>query len=148
MRKSSSYAEFDPESGDLQKKRSLIRRDRQRMDENNPRFHYTQVANQQSDHLRIQPSSTGLDPTVTQERSGRPSFQSMPHVDEEEGIPLMEMEASPRGGREIIGLNDEVSPKKKGTGGNKSTKNVPKPGGANAAAARGSDMSFGNSTVI
>lgn len=142
MRKSSSYAEFDPELGDLQKKRSLIRRDRQRMDENNPRFHYTQVANQQLDHLRIQPSLTGLDPTVSQERSGRPSFQLMPHVDEEEGIPLMEMEASPRGGREIIGLNDEVLPKKKGTGGNKSTKNVPKPGGANAAAARGSDMSF------
>lgn len=108
------YEEFDPESGDLSKKRSLVRRDRERMDPNNPRYHYSQVTNQQADHLRVRPSATGLDPLHSNEDgSSRPSYQMVPEVDEDEGIPLMEMENSPKdGGREVFGLNDEVSPKK------------------------------------
>ena len=46
------YSEFDPESGEgLGRKKSLIRPERSRMDESHPRFHYTQVANQESNHI-------------------------------------------------------------------------------------------------
>lgn len=107
-----SYQEFDPETGDLSKKRSLVRRDRQRMDESNPRYHYTQVTNQQADRLRVEPSATGLDPTNSNGANSRTGYHQVPELEQEEGIPLMEMENSPKGGREVFGLNDEVSPKK------------------------------------
>lgn len=49
---SKNYQEFDPESGDLTRKRSLVRPERQRIDPNHPRYHYTQVAHQEADHLK------------------------------------------------------------------------------------------------
>ncbi|KAM9909656.1 hypothetical protein OXX69_005230 [Metschnikowia pulcherrima] len=98
-----SYQEFDHESGDIGRKRSLVRPERQRLDRNHPRFHYTQVASQEAGHLKIQPSS-GLDPVIDEEPAeiGRASG-------EEEGIPLMNMASAPsHRGKEVFGLNDET----------------------------------------
>lgn len=105
---SSKYLEVDPESGDLGRKRSLVKPERQRMDPNHPRYHYTQVASQEADHLKIQPS-TGLDPIASSDRMAQ-SLHLMREVDsDEEGIPLMDIESpEPTGGREVYGLNDEM----------------------------------------
>ncbi|EGV65238.1 Chitin synthase, class 3 [Yamadazyma tenuis] len=128
---SKNYQEFDPEAGELGRKRSLVRPERSRIDQSHPRYHYTQVTNQQSDHLKVQPSSTGLDPQVSNHDSTynpRNSFHSYrtlnsKYPEEQEGIPLMDYgdenksnTASPhKGGTEVFGLNDEVeySPHKK-----------------------------------
>lgn len=111
---SSKYLEVDPESGDLGRKRSLVRPERQRMDPNHPQYHYTQVASQEADHLKIQPSSTGLDPMASNERTSRRSFPTLlARVDSgEEGIPLIDIPSSPENGnpgREVFGLNDEIT---------------------------------------
>lgn len=120
---SSKYREFDPENGDLGRKRSLVRPERSRIDKDHPRFHYAQIANQESSHLKIQPSSTGLDPQLSHEDYLDPtrSHQSQAtnhHLKDtdEEGIPLMDItDNNLKGGREVYGLNDEVdySPRKK-----------------------------------
>lgn len=102
---SSKYTEFDPESGDLNRKKSLVRPERSRMDPNHPRFHYTQVANQEAGHLKVQPSLTGLDPRRSMET--RNSGLLRPEDEEEAAIPLIDM-ASPARGKEVYGLNDEV----------------------------------------
>ena len=78
------YSEFDPESGEgLGRKKSLIRPERSRMDESHPRFHYTQVANQESNHIKVQPSSTGVDPRKSNElstsRSHLSNYATPPH---------------------------------------------------------------------
>lgn len=107
---SNKYQEFDHESGDLNRKRSLVRPERQRMDQNHPRYHYAQVVNQESDHLKVQPSLTGLEPSTSNSAS-RKSFQLTAQPiseDDEEGIPLMKIESPQKGGREVFGLNDEV----------------------------------------
>ncbi|ODV77973.1 glycosyltransferase family 2 protein [Suhomyces tanzawaensis NRRL Y-17324] len=126
---SNKYTEFDPESGDLSRKKSLVKPERSRIDANHPRYHYTQVAQQEANHLKIQPSSTGLDPQVPHENHLSPSHSyhskrksNIPHSDEDddEGIPLMDIhDGSPGGsktshnssakaeGREVYGLNDE-----------------------------------------
>ncbi|KAI5950970.1 CHS3 [Candida jiufengensis] len=129
------YREFDPETGDgIGRKKSLVRPERSRLDSNHPRYHYTQITNQESDHIVVQPSSTGLDPQHSNDlgrsRSHLSSFVSaQPHqfqnqqqqqqTDDNEGIPLMEIhdsspQSSPntqdlKGGREIYGLNDETN---------------------------------------
>jgi len=122
------YTEFDPETGDgIGRKKSLVRPERTRLDENHPRFHYTQVANQEADHIKVQPSSTGLDPSRSNElgrsRSHLSAYTSnrfdANHLDDDtEGIPLMDIhDSSPqgspnthdlKGGREVYGLNDEI----------------------------------------
>lgn len=109
-----NYQEFDPESG-LNRKKSLVRPERQRIDPNHPRFHYAQVVTQELDHLKVQPSLTGLEPLNSENRN-RASFQlSMGRrilEQEEEGIPLMDFDSgSPKNGREVFGLNDEVPAK-------------------------------------
>lgn len=119
---SKNYQEFDPESGDLNRKRSLVRPERQRIDQSHPRYHYTQVANQESDHLKIQPSSTGLDPQASnepqyQQPHSQQNYRSLLSGDkEQEGIPLMDYNSDEKGqyantanGTEIFGLNDEVN---------------------------------------
>ncbi|EMG46070.1 CHS3 Chitin synthase 3 [Candida maltosa Xu316] len=119
------YSEFDPESGEgIHRKKSLIRPERSRIDANHPRFHYTQVANQEADHIKVQPSSTGIDPRksmeLNQSRSHISDYANPPNQDDEEdeGIPLMDIHnGSPnvsvqndlKGGREVYGLNDEVN---------------------------------------
>lgn len=132
---SSKYHEFDPESGgDLSRKKSLVRPERSRIDKDHPRYHYTQVANQESNHLKIQPSTTGLDPHshegIEEEdavhldpqnhhyhHANRGSDDDIDDGGPEEGIPLMDMNDDPnlKGGREVYGLNDEVdyNPQKK-----------------------------------
>ncbi|KAG5420962.1 CHS3 [Candida metapsilosis] len=127
------YTEFDPETGDgIGRKKSLIRPERTRLDENHRNFHYTQVANQEADHIKVHPSSSGLDPTISNElgrsRSHLSTYTSERFAnngnnnnqleDETEGIPLMDIhDSSPqgspngqdlKGGREIYGLNDEI----------------------------------------
>lgn len=102
------YQEFDPESGDIGRKRSLVRPERSRMDPNHPQFHYTQVANQEASHLRIQPSTTGVNPRHSTDQDYRRSAHSEGRIPEEEGIPLMDMENKNNGGREVFGLNDEI----------------------------------------
>lgn len=110
-----SYQEFDHES-QFGRKKSLVRPERSRIDENHPRYHYTQVAQQESSHLKIQPSTTGMDPKLptTVEESPNQYYE-----DSDEGIPLMDIHGLSPGkdsddlkmGREVYGLNDE-SPKK------------------------------------
>lgn len=102
------YQEFDPESGDIGRKRSLVRPERSRMDPNHPQFHYTQVANQEASHLRIQPSTTGVNPRHSTDQDYRRSAHSEGRIPEEEGIPLMDMENKNNRGREVFGLNDEI----------------------------------------
>lgn len=115
----SKYQEFDHEAGEVSRKRSLIRPERTRIDQDHPRFHYTQIANQESNHLKIQPSATGLDPQLSNELRPSMSYQRN-SASEEEGIPLMDINEesetpNQKGGREVFGLNDEVdySPSKK-----------------------------------
>lgn len=106
------YQEFDPESGELGRKKSLVRPERSRIDQNHPRFHYSQIANQESSHLRIQPSTTGLNPQTSAEPGDfRRSYQSERRNPDEEGIPLMDLDNDQclNGGREVFGLNDEIS---------------------------------------
>lgn len=123
---SSKYQEFDPESGEISRKRSLIKPERRNIDPNHPRFHYTQVANQESDHLKIQPSSTGLEPQTSNDGLHASTSYQGNSVSEEEGIPLMDIRETNdanetpnlKGGREVFGLNDEIddynnSPSKK-----------------------------------
>lgn len=108
--RNSNYQEFDAEANEVGRKRSLIRPERQRMDSNHPRFHYTQVASQQASHLRILPSDLGLDPVHNSESSApyHLAHLNLPEV-AEEGIPLMSIGEgdTPKPGREQIGLNDE-----------------------------------------
>lgn len=102
-----NYHEFDPELGanDLSRKKSLVRPERSRMDPNHPMFHYTQVANQEASHLRIQPSTTGADPveglgdvTRSPRRStGGQSYDRVSHDDIDEGIPLMDIHLGRQG---------------------------------------------------
>ncbi|KAG7660661.1 CHS3 [[Candida] subhashii] len=129
------YHEFDSEAQDasaISRKKSLVRPERSRMNRNNPRFHYTQVANQESHHIKVLPSSTGLDPTITNDLSrSRSQLSRHKVVEEDEGIPLMDIDnppelagapgvggmppppppEDPKTGREIYGLNDEVKRK-------------------------------------
>lgn len=109
---SRNYLEFDLESGDVGRRRSLVRPERQRLDASHPRFHYAQVASQEADHLKIQPSATGLDPRNDEvPQTGFPAVRE----EDEEGIPLMNMDSSPFKGREVFGLNDEIPTKGKVT---------------------------------
>ncbi|CAK7896965.1 chitin synthase 3 [[Candida] anglica] len=110
---SSKYQEFDPESGDVTRKRSLVKPERSRIDPSHPRYHYTQVANQESSHLKILPSSTGLAPQTSQASKLTAHNEAM-EDGEDASIPLMDMHkaSSPTGsnsggGREVFGLNDE-----------------------------------------
>lgn len=130
----SSYQEFDPESGDnLNRKKSLVKPERSRIDPNHPKFHYTQVTNQESSHLKVQPSTTGANPrdseasaqdyrsanTSPTRGANYRSSNTSPirgganFDEEEEGIPLMDInyQKSPSKdqsqGREVYGLNDE-----------------------------------------
>lgn len=118
----SKYQEFDPESREISHKRSLIRPKRSRIDVNNSRFHYTQVINRESDHLKIQPSSTGLDPQNQDHLGPSASFKSVKlpatnqskkrKSEDDERILLMDTHNSPpgsdlKGGVEVFGLNDE-----------------------------------------
>lgn len=50
--------------GEFSHKRSLIRRERVRIDPSHPQYHYAQVTAQQSSHLHVQPSATGLNPIL------------------------------------------------------------------------------------
>lgn len=115
---SNKYREFDPESGNVSRKKSLVKHERSRIDKSHPQYHYTQVASHELGHLKILPSSTGADP----QRPGL--FVPQQDDDVEEGIPLMDIhDKSPavdhststgsdsqRGlvGKEIYGLNDEL----------------------------------------
>lgn len=120
----SKYQEFDPESGELGRKRSLVRPERSRIDPDHPRYHYTQVTNQEAGHLKVLPSSTGLDPHLQTDhlsptRSYQPAnlniYKTTGQSDEDEGIPLMDIhDSSPggndlKGGVEVFGLNDEIN---------------------------------------
>ncbi|CAN3371791.1 hypothetical protein DIURU_003004 [Diutina rugosa] len=106
------FTEFDPESGDIQRHRSLVRHDRQRLDESYPYYHYAQVANQESGHIRVQPSSTGVNPQLEDMEPLRSPDNRMSEIDEEsDGAPLMDMHPATddlKGGREVYGLNDEM----------------------------------------
>lgn len=119
------FTEFDPELGDIGRHRSLVRRDRQRMDENNPRFHYAQVVNQELGHIRVQPLTTGMNPQTDDLEAHRLRLLRMTEMDEDmEGVPLMDIDAKSalpdlKGGREVFGLNDE--------GDEKSTRPKPAP---------------------
>lgn len=118
---SNKYQEFDHESG-VNRKRSLVRPERQRLDLNHPRYHYTQIANQESDHLKIKPAPD-LDPQVSNTeiypRKSHHSYRSSDVTahnsnqvpNDEAGIPLMDYEKSAslgKDGQEVYGLNDEV----------------------------------------
>lgn len=105
---SQKYREFDPESGELGRKRSLVRPERQRMDPNHPHYHYSQVVSQEANHLKVQPSLTGLEPVPSGEQLHGFLVTRDDIPEEEEGIPLMDIESSERKGREVFGLNDEV----------------------------------------
>lgn len=126
------YQEFDPESGELGRKKSLVRPERSRMDPNHPRFHYTQIANQEAGHLRIQPSSSGADPRYSGELPSecRSGVQGELRDNEDEGIPLMDLEnhRNLQGGREVFGLNDEIlSPNKNVTKNMRAPQGAPRP---------------------
>lgn len=126
----SAYQEFDPENGDhLNRKKSLVRPERSRINPDHPKFHYTQVTNQESSHLKVQPSSTGVNPRDIENSSPtRKDYRlSNPHSTnksiynssnnfDDAGIPLMDIsyqspqksDQLPRG-VEVYGLNDEVN---------------------------------------
>lgn len=58
------YQEFDLEATDVSRKKSLVKHNRAKIDKHHPNYHYTQVANQELGHLKILPSSTGLNPAL------------------------------------------------------------------------------------
>ncbi|ODV58736.1 uncharacterized protein ASCRUDRAFT_38914, partial [Ascoidea rubescens DSM 1968] len=73
LKKSGNYSEIDPESGyslnsggNLGRKKSLIRTERARLDNpDHPNYYYNQVVNQEIDHISVQPSNSGLDPSIS-----------------------------------------------------------------------------------
>ncbi|CCH44935.1 chitin synthase [Wickerhamomyces ciferrii] len=135
------YESFDDESqlesqSNIERKRSLIRPERNDLNNpNNPHYYYAQLATQEQDHINVNPSSTGIDPTrldrsnsKKSHRSNLPrnSYQSErsniggggngPSVDHNNipGIQLEDLGAASSSeqeykpeGREIYGLNDE-----------------------------------------
>lgn len=117
-RSSSKYHEFDPETGDFGRKRSLVRPERSRIDPSHPQYHYAQLANREASHLKIQPATAPQPRAAVGGEGGEGS-------EGDEDIPLMEIhngglpqraasEAPQPGGREVFGLNDEVhSPRKR-----------------------------------
>ncbi|CUM68413.1 uncharacterized protein PRCAT00006136001 [Priceomyces carsonii] len=127
---SSVFQDYDPEAGEINRKRSLVRPERSRISHDHPRYHYSQIASQEADHLKIMPSTTGLDPQISN-HDPRENVEFSPSYSNrnstgEEGIPLMDIgnkKASPKrkgtlnGGREVFGLNDEVehSPRRRAT---------------------------------
>ncbi|AOA62769.1 Chitin synthase 3 [Komagataella phaffii CBS 7435] len=113
---SDNYQEFDVESGDLNRKRSLVRHDRARNDPHNPHYHYANVVAQESDHIKVQSFDTGLDPTRwdSLSRSASARGRSIPLDDLNSKGQIMHdfeddsTQVDPRG-TEIQGLNDEQS---------------------------------------
>lgn len=120
----SSYKNFDPELGSVRRKKSLVRHDRARInDPSSMSYHYSQVVNQESDHLAVNPSSTGLDPGSLSRAASKRSARSTPYG-ADYGIPLETLtsandpDESPFAaeeyqgalplGTEVYGLNDEA----------------------------------------
>lgn len=60
-----SFTEFDAEAGtNIVRKKSLVKPERAKIDQNHPQYYYTQVANNEQDHINIQYSTTGARPIV------------------------------------------------------------------------------------
>lgn len=133
-----SYQNFDDESllgagfhSNVERKRSLVRPERNNLhNPNNPHHYYAQVATQEQDHLNVNPSTTGIDPTRLDRSNSKKSYKSngansgynqrnsedyiQSHQPNHGEIQLddlnpessSEQDFRPRG-REIYGLNDE-----------------------------------------
>lgn len=122
--------QHDTESG-VNRRRSLVRPERQRLDETAANYHYVQVVNAEQDHLRVQSLAAGLDPTAEETsrsldlyrlllRGLRNLYQETPQYGNEDGIPLDNLNRYSntlhfttagddlRGGTAVYGLNDEV----------------------------------------
>ncbi|KAH3686535.1 hypothetical protein WICPIJ_002486 [Wickerhamomyces pijperi] len=103
------YENFDDEallgvppaagSSSLERNRSLVRPERNNLnDPSNPHYYYAQLASQQQSHINVNPSSTGLDPTMDQT-----SYKSS-------DIPLEDLSTGSNTeakGTTVYGLNDE-----------------------------------------
>lgn len=101
----------------MQRKRSLIRPERSRIEPGHRHYNYAQKAAEHAGRIDVLPSSTGNDPVAAQEAGTMPTSSSFNH-----GIPLNDMgqplqnydtidehpEYDPKGGRNVYGLNDEV----------------------------------------
>lgn len=125
------YETFDDESllgggaSNVERKRSLVRPERNNLNNpNNPHHYYAQVATQEQDHLNVNPSTTGIDPTRLDRSNSKKSYRSNnptirnseDYINENTGAgiqlenlnPLSSPETdTPHNGREIYGLNDE-----------------------------------------
>ncbi|CDK25119.1 unnamed protein product [Kuraishia capsulata CBS 1993] len=109
---------MDEESGgaNFQRKRSLVRNERRRLDPDAPNYHYEKLVLQESDHLKVFPSETGVDPTsfnrVNSRRSKRTVESIVEHDGNEDGIAMDDMTPPEiqeiKSGQEMYGLNDEI----------------------------------------
>lgn len=86
-------------STEFQRKRSLVRPERERMDPGHRLYHYTQLAAQQADHIAVQTQPGGIDPVAA---AGEFPMTDMPRSSDESG------DHDTKGGRNVYGLNDEV----------------------------------------
>lgn len=118
---SKKYDNFDDEAllgtasyPGVERKVSLVRPERNDLrNPHNPHYYYAQVAAQEQDHLSVNPSTTGVDPTALDASDSRYS-NIRPSTEEfGEDIPLDDMSArdsyedSAPQGRTVYGLNDE-----------------------------------------
>lgn len=78
------YENFDDESllgsgapSTIERNRSLVRPERNTLDDpNNPHHFYAQLAAQEQDHLNVNPSATGVDPTRLDRSNSKRSYRS------------------------------------------------------------------------
>lgn len=87
-------------SSEFQRKRSLVRPERERMDPGHRLYHYTQVAAQQADHIAVQTQPGGIDPVAA--AGGEFPMTDIPRNSSEP------VEVDTKGGRNVYGLNDEI----------------------------------------
>ncbi|ODQ67036.1 hypothetical protein NADFUDRAFT_9032, partial [Nadsonia fulvescens var. elongata DSM 6958] len=113
------YQEFDTEAApanEFQRKKSLIRPERSRIDPDHRNYHYTQLAAQQADRINVMPSSTGNDPILQEENilyeqpeTGDLNDSNIYQNDEARDGTYNDREEDYelKGGRAVYGLNDE-----------------------------------------
>lgn len=110
------YENFDDEAllgghtSNLERNRSLVRPERNNLnDPNNPHYYYAQLASQQQEHLNVNPSSTGVDPTRLDRSNSQKSYRN-PSLQNTSDIPLSDLSGKEQieyKGRTVYGLNDE-----------------------------------------
>lgn len=103
----------DLEQGTLDRKKSLVKPERAKIDASHPNFYYNQVASREAGNIRVQDSTTGANPIIDRRQSVTLLKRTLARIlahESQEDIPLEEFESVKEPvGTTIYGLNDEVN---------------------------------------